>query len=1181
MGLRDPERWRTELGEEVTRHLAEWADGQRILLGHRGWFTDGRSGSPVARAVRVRENGDTDQVVLKFFSRDGRTKADAIRRGWEDAGDFQKRLAAAEEQIVRLGTWSMVFLHIAGGDLGDIRPLGDDFDHVKFPKRCAAIVCSIISRWNEGRLRTDQQALVMVGELLNGIMRHRKEAAERWARDHIDSRIPLDGALPSVRRAGWPAPLANPFRLVHGAEGGREVEDLIIGKAHGDLSGRNILVVNGSKRPADEYFLIDYDRYSDKAPLARDPMHLLVALTLDRFHQFHPDFRRALAEVVVAPDTRDTPQAVRHIKKLSEALRTETRGLARAKGMGSQWEEQRLLSLVGAGLVHLGRDLRTEDEDAAKEWCFHVAALAATHYLGERPESDLGEPVGARPRVAVQEIPGLVDRHGDVRNLVARLTRGPWGVVVVRGTRGIGKTRLVDAALGALPADASGGAAPRVHRHDVRTADRLDVSTLIRYVRDDDASRTARRPRPVAGGPRGSSLVRLELALRENGGTPVVVAVDSAEKLLDPATGTLADPDLDDALELIAGERGHRVAVLLVSRHEPASPANATWPTAADPIHVGELPGREFFRYLASLDRARRTDPEMLSESGRAVLYGRLRGNPRLAELVHAVVVVVESGLDLPALTERLRGRDADDVPAFLTGLIVEHATELQRSVLEALAAFDTPVPEEAVVGLLEEISPGRHRPGKVRQALSTLAADQVVHRLEGDQYAIPSEDGRLILGRMASEETRADRYLFAAHVLRRFRNDDPRGVADLRVHFAELRALLCAGEPGAAHNQIELLHELLARWNSRQLLLPQREEIRGRLAHEHQEMANESALGWIYASLGAFGKANAAYGRAMKLADDLKDPGSKLKLHGNLAGMCWERDDVLGALSHYEFARDEATRLNLMDDRMTALEGIADCHRRNGDYDEAVRCAEEARYLAGTPGVRIALKLARWSAERGRAHQAETLLESARRGLESDDRLRASYLDVRADLLFDRDDLEAAERAALEAESEALRAQDPVTLMQARTTLAFIYLKWGERRGVHQAINGAWRYRRNRRSLVVLALRALVARQRRDPEAERLFQRLGDEASARIDHNERDFTAWHYRSFAVCGRHLHSEYALDEAVDEALTALGKAREIAPPVPALEKRLKVLFTRLDQCGSRPGGLSGVIDDLPG
>ncbi|MFL6123782.1 hypothetical protein [Actinophytocola sp.] len=64
-----------------------------------------------------------------------------------------------------------------------------------------------------------------------------------------------------------------------------------------------------------------------------------------------------------------------------------------------------------------------------------------------------------------------------MHGLLTRLTSGPGGVIVLCGTRGVGKSKLVDAVLNELAMMAT---APQVHRHDVNAIVHLDVRTFRR-----------------------------------------------------------------------------------------------------------------------------------------------------------------------------------------------------------------------------------------------------------------------------------------------------------------------------------------------------------------------------------------------------------------------------------------------------------------------------------------------------------------------------------------------------------------------------------------------------------------------------------------------------------------------------------------------------------------------------
>jgi tetratricopeptide (TPR) repeat protein len=1167
--LHDRKAWLEELPEEIVTALANWVKDERHSLQHRRWFTTGRSGAPVALVLR-KAPGDLQQLALKFCDFDGGNRVLSIRAGWQESPGFRTHLAQPEDQTIRLGDWRAVFMRVAGGDIRTMLPLTDLHKRQGFPDYCATVVRSVLLDWTENQADMDE---ILVSVLLKDMMGRRRDKAEEWARK---AGIAIDE--PRVRRNGWPTELPNPFAFIRGPERGRRVEDFLVGKAHGDLSGRNVLVPTEPDMAAERYVLIDYDRYSGRAPLARDPMHLLVALVLDRFGPDElaiptPD----LAEVVVHPHTKDVWH-LEPFRQLSQSIHTASVEMAVRSSTKAEWRQQCLLSLIGVGLVHLGRKLHVRDEDAVKEWCFHVAALAAKEYLQHAlplEPDDVAAAMTSPAMRAKSTPPKLVDREDVLEMLRTRLTSGSGGVVVVRGPGGIGKTALVDTVLHHL-ANADG--TMRVHHHTVDATIRLDAGILIDYISGESDFAT--------GHTGGSSLAGLEAVLQRLGDSRVVVVLDSAENLVGPETNKL-DPDLDKALELLAAGHEHRVTVLLVTNQDLGSATDETWPNAEPPIFVGRLPFGYFFEYLESLDRAGRMVSADFPDRMRRQLYARLQGNPRLAELVYAVVVIAETGFDLRSLTDWLLKQDAKDVPAHLARVLFDGLSPVQRCVLQALALFDTPVPASAVVFMCDD-----DVQGKVEQALTTLAAIRIVRHVDGE-YSVLPEDGRLVLTDIRDEADRRRLYRKAARQLMSLRNREPRGFNDLRVHFAELNALLRVDEPGEILEMIRDINDVLREWNCSERLRQPREQIRSRLCGI-EEMVNENALGGIYVELGRFDLANDAYGRALKIAQDRRDDVSKMQTYANFAAMNWQHNDTELALGYYELARDEALRLDHPVVLMGALEGMADCHRRRGHYEQAIRYAEnalavpelasypdspEAQRFATTGSVAVALKLARWCGELGRAGDAERLIDVADSMAAGrlNNWLAASCLDGRADMLYDQGDYELAASAAQQAVERALRLRDEVTLLQARTTLCLAYLRTDRAREAYSEIEAAHRYRQKWRSLVVLALYGLAARWKEDrAEADRRFEQLRLEADDRIARDREDFTAWDFRGLAICGRRMDSR---NDDLGDAIRAFEFARSPDTPTPILVDRLRFILVQLDKYGRWPGRLRPVIDVL--
>jgi hypothetical protein len=280
----------------------------------------------------------------------------------------------------------------------------------------------------------------------------------------------------------------------------------------------------------------------------------------------------------------------------------------------------------------------------------------------------------------------------------------------------------------------------------------------------------------------------------------------------------------------------------------------------------------------------------------------------------------------------------------------------------------------------------------------------------------------------------------------------------------------------------------------------------------------------------------------------------------------------------------------------MGALEGMTDCQRHWGQYDEALWLVTEAFRVPELPEyprtpearefahrrVGIALKMARWRVELGET-DVENLLDAARRekGMPEKDWLEASYLAGLAELQLLRHDFDLAIATAREAEGLALKYGDPVTLPQARLVLCSASLM-REKPDLPEAarhIQGAGRYLRPSGPLIALGLQAVVSLALPESvssgqDATSLFGELFDETSKRLRRDTEDITAWDFRGFAMCG--LPREHSAGDALDAFRTAAGKAK---PPAPNRADRLVRLLGWLDQYGGSPGRLQPVVQEL--
>ena len=1186
-GRDDSPEWHLLPAEDL-RRLDQWIDVQDGTFEHRGWFDDGRSDQPVGLIVVHDAETGLSRLVLKICA--SKERALSLGQAWKRSGpNFRTRhLLERLETIPLHSRWAAVF-RIAAGGLDHQVSLSARADDPDFPEVCRHVVDSVIDTWNDGILRPAGLS-PPVRQFLHDIIGKREDKLRAWAQD---SGIDVDGWAGTVERPGWTRPLMNPFLLLAQEQADRLVEDVLVGRAHGDLSGRNIRVPPPGRGTLDDYVLIDADHFDLCAPLARDPMHLLVALALDQFDGVPDDHRQDLIEVIVAPGDREPSAPVARFRAVSAAIWEAAAGLARRKGFGETWTEQCLLALVGVGLVHVGRDLRTDDPDSARAWCFDLAARAADAYLAgvENQRRDGPRRTGQLPTAApavlapVGDVTGMLDHDPERQRLRSLLGGTGHGVVVVNGPDGVGKSMLVRTVLADLRLDPVIGPELRVWKHEVVPGARFDVKTLI-----DDIAGGSEPAAAIRFGE--SSLTRLAATLEAVGDRRVVVVVEAAHNLLHEGGPELVDLDLDEALEALATTPDHRVCVVLVTRVLPVSPIGATWPATVPPVSLPKLPYPYFLSFLAGLDRGQ-LGLSTLDEPARRELHQRLESNPRRAELVHAVLTLTDSG-DPAALVRDLSTKSPVAVAQTLPNLLMEGISEIRRDVLAALSAYRTPVHPDLVVALV-----GRGRPAeRIRNALEAVTRNHLARRTDNGRYYVPAEDAEWMLqgafrDRPAPDEERAALLWKAANELSSIRVEEPRELADLEVHFAELDALLRAGRAEPANQLLVEIGRIADLWNCGDRLLGRREVLVEELTDPVHRMANDNELGKLYAARGAFDQASVAYERAERIAVDLGHAQSRLKIVTNRATLDWQRNDTASAAQRYEQSRLAALSAHEPEMLMGALEGLADCHRRWGDYDAAFRNATEAlavaadpdypddrtaRDFASTHTVNIFLKMARWYAELGRLEDARRRIDEARDAevLRHDDWLLASFYDGHADLALFEGDLPAAMARATAAIERAGQLHDPVTLLQARTTMCLAHLIAGSPpAAAGREIERAARYRSKGRTLIALALQALLARtEGRTRDAGVLFDQILGEANARLDRDDRDFQAWDYAGFARCGRALDGG-----SLDRAVKAFETARARTPPTPGLVTRLLVLVEKLDAAGTQPGHLRPVTELL--
>lgn len=1111
---------------------------------------------------------------------------------------------------------------IAGGSLIGHRPLStlDDTDIIQ---ACRTVGHALVTEWT-GNDYDHQRATL--AELLRRELRDSIEP-DGWLRIWAEERAMLDPAhvwIEIESDRAYPNPLG--LLLPHSPAAMRELHYLT-GRCHGDLHSDNVLVPQTGGTPDPRTFrLIDLDTFESHAPLSRDIATLTISLVARPAGELPLRQQEALIRYLGSdwPTTPGSPPAefadlARRVPSLVEIVRTlvnPSGTFIAEKGWLDTWRVQVKVSLLAQALLH---GTYHSIPAQGRWWCVQLAAQLAQELLPDRP------PATATPLRLASEVCGdaPAPRHvkTEVRQTTARQARsfvqmvnsqppetgvqpgiGRWGfinrndqclrlraalqddlspVIVVSGPVGVGKTRLVNKVLDELGWDGGDYSERRICRHEAAAGIRIDMKTLIH----DIENRPAPSNRFLYG---EASRVRLEAALEAYEGAPVVIVIDSAEHLLDNSH-RLRDSDLDEALDVLSSRAHSPVKVVFVSQDTPRSDRGITWPSTAHPVPISGLREDYFRSYLSKLDPGAQFGLSTLPKEAFSSVHRRLQGNPRLAELLHALMTSADRDIGADDVAPWLSPMSADEVPQLLTDKLINGLPRGQQRVVEALAAFGTPVDDNTVVELLD---PGLSRQ-RIREALLTLARTHVIRITDDGRYQVPASDVDLLLAHLASGDaygetaagpTQRDLLHRAANVLYSQLKDnaDVRHVEDLHMHFARLDILLRARMYSEAHEFLALeIGPPLQEWNRATLLREQREAVRGNLdGDEEAEMENHNALGDVYSSLGLFPQALESYREALRLAHTYADLEALRKIYVNMGWMYWEHNEVKRARKYY----DDALKISEEEDedRMAALEGLAGCDRRYGAYSEAIEQAGSALGIAeqlhSSRAVDLALKLARWHAELGDMKEATQLLTVAEAAAtqHKNRSLWAAYLDGCADLQLYQGDPPGAMGKAEEAVELALAQRDAVVLLQARTTLCLVYLHREKIVDASWEIERVARYRQEGRSLFVLALRALVARRRgNSSRATEHFNKLLQEARQRTGCEERDFAAWDFQGLALCARAL--DYG--EPLDPAIQAFRRARSKTQPARGLVRNLAFMVGQLALCDERPNRFLPVLDLL--
>jgi len=438
------------LGPQVSDALHRWQEEHRAHVVFSDWLDGGQTPAKVAVVAVNYEDRPPLRMVLKVCppaphtAREPERHAQALASG--PAAFAEQHLVGQPHAPHRLedGT-SILFQEIAGGSLKGYRPLSALENNSLLPDVAAAIVGSLLEEWNPAPAVERMPARACVTRQLE-----RRAAPDgplhRWARQ-----VGLSPDDAWIRFSVSGPSLVNPIAWLGGHVAADPELLVLCGHAHGDLHMDNVLLRLTPPIAPSSYRLIDLSTFETSTPLARDPLHLLLATIGRHLTEISAVQRGELAEHLrrLLSRAEPTPGSLRldGLQRLCAAIVGAGDAWAAGLGMADDWQEQQWLGLVSAALIQCSLWFLP---DASRWWFLELAASALTRFLDSRGLADaeagtglvVGPLAGSLPAIAeaverLDELAGGFDGRktaiailgGDVER-ADLLARQPWDLVI-------------------------------------------------------------------------------------------------------------------------------------------------------------------------------------------------------------------------------------------------------------------------------------------------------------------------------------------------------------------------------------------------------------------------------------------------------------------------------------------------------------------------------------------------------------------------------------------------------------------------------------------------------------------------------------------------------------------------------------------------------------------------------
>lgn len=1179
----------------------------------RRWIYTGRSGSLVGVVLRHESPERPQQLIMRVSADDidEDTAADEVRRirhAWRSSSsneDFRSaHLAPVVEDGVISATGRFVtFQRVAGGDLDAWRPLAERVEGDTFATTCANVTASIVGDWNPDFPRGPEMLTPaqFLRELLGDKLDPRSELIQSAARNGVTPGLHWVASSRGSRR------LPNPLRLaVDDGMAGSRTLPIVRGRAHGDLNVHNILLPDEWSR----YQLVDLGAFDEAAPLARDPMHLLLSVAA-KWIVNRELVGRDLAEAIVPIRNHRAPERVGRFAKVSRTLHDALRDWAGTSGYGDLWAEQSLLALIAAALRFAGRQVPDTDAEAARRWFFTLAAIATSEFLDrwhadedhfvdsgvgsavDTPRSgtmasvecrDKSATAPARPvadratRAAVPgpsaPFPGLrvwgdpptvprnwfQDRSAEVEDIERHLDDDRTRLVMMVGRETYGKTAMIHHLWERVRA----GTSPlRVHGLVYLSARGFWPVTADSVI----TGLTAMLPKHEADQLRMPEYApwveKLVALLTMLAGRRVIIAVDAVEELLTGDDGDIAEIGLRDLVEYLVTRATHGVRLLLVGRREAQTVADR-FPGMAYTRNLDEgLPVGYAFALLRAMEAGGQPKLGDVADHDKVRLHELTDGSPRVLELAYGVLAT--EGVTFTRLLEFLARPDGESTVVRLLDHACQRLSIQDRRVLQALAVYGRPVPPVAVEHLVRGVLPDLDchaaltRLRQLRLAQSdgvcfsvpaTEECDYLINRLRGDAETGAWETPEVLMHRAAAH--------FASD-----KSTRPEQLVDLRPHLMEIELKLRATDYQTAFELMEHVDDRYLRgWGTSSALtdllekLLQSTGIPRNLAVKAKSMLARGLM-----QQEDYQTAAAHLHRALGLVTGPRRRLRMIKLQQQLVEAYYQQGDLRLASQLSRSTYREAIRQRSITHAMTALAGRAMCMARQGGFSPALRRLRVACWtlkLFGTAANQVhqptlLLDQAWIYGQRGERDRARSLLQEGKRRAAAfgDQELIGTCLLSEAQLALDEHHPDRAVVLAESASKIGVRNGNRPLCRIAMEILAMARLAQGDLDAAARAADIA---QPNRGSVLGYGLVGLVAYRRgRRKDARAAFN--NGYTARRYDPNESDFQFLDQYGLVACGLALLGEPSCEKT---AVDVYRHARTITAARGAVE-RAKMLL----------------------